>query len=110
MGCHPVHIWKMTIRHPVVICKTKWQLNDTPSGCQTLKSQKSSFAVDSLPITKLTTLINNTTHKLLINIKNCLLKTCLDNAGDMVDDGWVIEVKRIEGNTDFSNFKIRIYV
>jgi len=39
-----------------------------PSGCQTLKSQKSPFAVNSLPITKLTILINNTTHKLLINI------------------------------------------
>jgi len=38
------------------------------SGCQTLKLQKSSFVVDTLSITKLTTLINNTTHKLLINI------------------------------------------
>jgi len=39
--------------------------------------QKLSFAIDSPPIAKLTTLINNITHKLLININNCLLRTCL---------------------------------
>jgi len=35
------------------------------------------FIVDSNPINKLSILINNITHKLLININNCLSMTCL---------------------------------
>ena len=35
------------------------------------------FVVDSLSVTKLTILINIFTHKLLININNYLLRTCL---------------------------------
>jgi len=138
---------KMTLScHPVVICKTKWQSDHTPSGlhfektykpdgvpsnchfilqmitgcnpilfafwkkckpdgvssgCQPnatpsflhLKKKvnrmgchpivklpnrpKSLFAVDSHPINKLTIIINNITHKLLININNCLSRTYL---------------------------------
>jgi len=54
-----------------------------PSSCQTLRSKNSSFVVDSPPNTKLTTLINNTTHKLLINIKKLLT---YDLFGGLIED------------------------
>jgi len=56
----------------------KCELDGVSSSCQTPRSKNSPFVVYSPSNTKLTTLINNITHKLLINIKNCWPTTCLE--------------------------------